>query len=1575
MKKSFGKVLIILIAVLVAISIFSTFIYKLKTKANSKIEAMTTEEEKNVGKNGIITEAVITKTLTGTGPFDANDNPGNDSSEENNIVRSFDQVTWTIENTMSLKNGTINTGLKGGKIQLKAELPTNTANLVKWDLDSMLWAENATVSADGRTLTAYYTMNESKVSIPGKQTLVAVLKVFGAQNGLELKPTFTLSLVGNSSGEEKTISVPTIKVSAAPKYNIKLVRNTELFKEISLNGQNGRIYGYSLNLQLYNENKDKGLKGIEYPKGDITFDLNLKMEKVANGETTSTDITNEVTPILYNYKLNSRELQGQIANRPMGNTKGTSYEETKTPGPKGGGERNCYDSGNITMTQSGSVIHVTVRDYKFNGEFPSKNQDTFDENIYFTQNIGCFATSYFQMFVPFTYENMPYANSSYYLTIADSNFSATSIGNTHTTAQVLNEDDSNKSQYVTYYPGSYFDRNWLKDTWNGDFLMTTYSDGDGKAGIGQTFNVVTGADSSENNSSWQSIHSANSLLKFDGEAFEISKINGKEWNREDTLQDGLPTSNMQFQMLYAAKADGSNWSSETEMKETEEKDLLYFTSLQDLKTKLGQNAKCVGVLWESISGVMEPGTNYALGLALKVTGKATKGHIYQFVSTHSLYREENKLNRATQTRSNAEATIPDPDVIENWGNGYAQITHNSRVFKSGTVGQGYVKSAYTANGEIATGTHNGGYAYGQSLLIISGEVKVQKTVADISNGKAKQNYDIGKAQTVVTYNIDPILTAPKGTTATMGGITVTLTDTLPKGLKYINGSSNSEYGEPTKTDNADGTTTLVWKISNCALDVKVPTLNFKAAIDITSENGTSYTNKVLVETDKLEPSLPITRTAEATINIIRLASYSLYKDTETPLIEKNGEGSYNVVMLNMTKKPVTDFQLLDVLPYNGDKIGTSFHGTYTISKIELSGNITGEPISTDNLKIAVTEDESVRNNVTAKDGNLGNGGIWQTVSNGETIDKQITAFSIVGELPASAQVIAKVYIKTNGNKSGDEYNNAATAQTNPETAVIESPVATIKVKPKETPNEVVENTITKTPKADKTVNGIEVLTTENGKVTYTIQYDISIKDYEGKAKVTLVDTLPAEIDISKSNLNGGTYNKDAKTISWEEMIEGINTHENADNTFTKTIKKQIELVYDGQNPAKPIENKVKGTVTTYYSEEDDEKPGEEKTTKEAETEAIVEQEYNVEKTIEKIWDDDNNSKGERPEKIEAELKQNGEKIDSAELSEANGWKHTFTGLNKYNAEGNKIEYKITEKEINANDLDNYEISKTVVKGDTTTITNRYKRPAKIIVKHVDIDTNEDITYIDENGEEKTYNYEEESYVGDDYTTHEENIPYYELVIIPENKDGKYKEEDTTIIYYYRKLPFNIGVEKTVKEIIVNGESKNVGKDSKLGKIEIPESKLSTAQVIVKYKILVKNTGRIDGTAQVVDNLPICYEVADENPTYWRQPENRRLVTDVELKVGEEKELEVVLKWQNANNHLGITKNIVEIANTDNPAKYPDNNPDDNISDAEVIISIKTGKEILSEISILGGTLGLITLLGVVVVDIKKHKVK
>ena len=49
--------------------------------------------------SAIVETAIISSKITGTGPFDDNDEPGNDSSESNNIVRSFDTVTWNLEAT------------------------------------------------------------------------------------------------------------------------------------------------------------------------------------------------------------------------------------------------------------------------------------------------------------------------------------------------------------------------------------------------------------------------------------------------------------------------------------------------------------------------------------------------------------------------------------------------------------------------------------------------------------------------------------------------------------------------------------------------------------------------------------------------------------------------------------------------------------------------------------------------------------------------------------------------------------------------------------------------------------------------------------------------------------------------------------------------------------------------------------------------------------------------------------------------------------------------------------------------------------------------------------------------------------------------------------------------------------------------------------------------------------------------------------------------------------------------------------------------------------------------------------
>ena len=64
----------------------------------------------------------------------------------------------------------------------------------------------------------------------------------------------------------------------------------------------------------------------------------------------------------------------------------------------------------------------------------------------------------------------------------------------------------------------------------------------------------------------------------------------------------------------------------------------------------------------------------------------------------------------------------------------------------------------------------------------------------------------------------------------------------------------------------------------------------------------------------------------------------------------------------------------------------------------------------------------------------------------------------------------------------------------------------------------------------------------------------------------------------------------------------------------------------------------------------------------------------------KTWNDNDNQDGLRPESIKVSLKANGEVISTKEVTEADGWKYSFTDLDKY-SNGKEIEYEITEDEV------------------------------------------------------------------------------------------------------------------------------------------------------------------------------------------------------------------------------------------------------------------------------------------------------
>ena len=87
-------------------------------------------------------------------------------------------------------------------------------------------------------------------------------------------------------------------------------------------------------------------------------------------------------------------------------------------------------------------------------------------------------------------------------------------------------------------------------------------------------------------------------------------------------------------------------------------------------------------------------------------------------------------------------------------------------------------------------------------------------------------------------------------------------------------------------------------------------------------------------------------------------------------------------------------------------------------------------------------------------------------------------------------------------------------------------------------------------------------------------------------------------------------------------------------------------------------------------------------------------------TVKKVWEDKDNKLGLR-KAIKVQLKQNGENYGEAiELSEANNWEHTFTGLPESN---NGVTYEYTVEEVDIPEGYTHEV---VTEGTNSVITNR-----------------------------------------------------------------------------------------------------------------------------------------------------------------------------------------------------------------------------------------------------------------------------
>ena len=262
----------------------------------------------------------------------------------------------------------------------------------------------------------------------------------------------------------------------------------------------------------------------------------------------------------------------------------------------------------------------------------------------------------------------------------------------------------------------------------------------------------------------------------------------------------------------------------------------------------------------------------------------------------------------------------------------------------------------------------------------------------------------------------------------------------------------------------------------------------------------------------------------------------------------------------------------------------------------------------------------------------------------------------------------------------------------------------------------------------------------------------------------------------------------------------------------------------------------------------------------------------------------------------------------------------------------------------------------------------YRRPAKVIVHHIDIETEEEIA------DEEII----EGHENDNYETKEQIIKYYKLVRekYPDNSKGKmivekvkpYKakkekedededdidaslegeEEEYEIIdviyvtYYYRKLSFNLSVDKRVNTVRFNGNSYLYNND--IAKFEFNKRYLDSANIEVLYSVIIKNTGELPGKAIIVENIPSGMKMDPTKNYKWTiEDGSAKMNVDI-LYPGEELKFDVILEYEPSNIKLGDSVNTVILNDIENEADYKEVSIKDNKADADMVLLISTGKE-------------------------------
>lgn len=1059
----------------------------------------------------------LTDRITGTAPFDKDNGRGDDKDETNDIVRSYDTVTYDYEYTLT-PDSTMDY-YRRTRVGFRFELPY-PKDRVTFDAEKMGWVDHTpgyepkltTETIDG-IVTQVYTCyrlleptSQSPTVNPGTGSIGLSVAVKGAPHGYRFHPTvkawpaWDKTNPTNTGTHKRAVDTPKdVTVSAKLNLNVRMVnygnvdRGVFDFSSGAANAPNkdeGKVTGLGSGIALVTEmrwpDRTKGLKGLEAPSGRITYRLRLSNQYSDDTQAgTKHPMERRWQPLLYDY--------GHIDN--MDSKYGRTFAwmgdlQYRAPGVADradGNDRVARGDTTVTTTTGGQGTDVTVSfdgydtsafpiHNKLNGTHNKCSTDYMTSDCS-TMQVGAIHTDVLQFITPTSrdgktvaqyYGNVPQSAN---ITMDDMGLTATGVsGDRLSTAednsnQASTGDDHAGSAVTVRIPGTYSTRirytHWNNSTsWNGA----------GTSGDWTMPDRVNGSDSLIQGSKLRLQIGHNIIINSEGDAevmgMGLVKLDPNSIEPVDDHPDTQPTIPMNvwtwgaraakrrnaIPYWYAVKKDGTNWKDYREQRDTKISGLDYYPTLNEAKT----HGTVVGMLFEDHNTVDPTGTSFnrtftpLVALPARILDTARIGTVTPIVA-ETAYWTRNSLART----ANLNVDAPDTQW-QQWSDSLAtRLPEYANSVKPDLTysGDTYRPATFDENG-VYQGGDTADTLKGDSLYVAGETPHIAKQVAQTNEaGNVKTVYDLDKEQRTVDWKLTA--TADTSTTTDGGQYTTDyiITDTLPKGLTYVDGSMTvgGQYAQhtpdkgtvtggtpvtPTIVVNKNGATTMTIRVNGARADSGTQTvIHYSTTIGDASDpdhdvrNNDSFTNHATIQSKRnmAPPLAPKAQIADATIRVSRTRASALATRADPLLNDINRPLGFRNMLGNFSKDEKTDPYAVDVMPYRGLN-QSNYHGDYVMAGLTVKA---GAGASMNGVRVYFTTDQKWRNvdatKITREQVQQWTEATVNATTGKVTIpdgySKPVAWAFTSPSLPANARYDFSLSIKPTGNKAADSYVN------------------------------------------------------------------------------------------------------------------------------------------------------------------------------------------------------------------------------------------------------------------------------------------------------------------------------------------------------------------------------------------------------------------------------------------------------------------------------------------------------------------------------------------------------------------------